>query len=91
MPTEVPINIPSKEFSDNEVQLKTKMIKLDQSNWVQWSCQMENYLTTRQYDDLLIPPTETQKENAKFKQKNSSALSLLWGCVSTELEGVLLD
>ncbi|MBW0470027.1 hypothetical protein O181_009742 [Austropuccinia psidii MF-1] len=91
MPTEVPTNIPSEESSDNEFHLKTKMIKLNQSNWVQWSCQMENYLTARQYDDLLMPPSETQKQNAKFKQKNSSALSLLWGCVSSELEGVLLD
>ncbi|MBW0471653.1 hypothetical protein O181_011368 [Austropuccinia psidii MF-1] len=91
MPTEVPIKIPSEESSDNDVHLKTKMIKLDQSNWVQWSCQMENYLTVRQYDDLLMPPSETQKQNAKFKQKNSSSLSLLWGCVRTELEGDLLD
>ncbi|MBW0478628.1 hypothetical protein O181_018343 [Austropuccinia psidii MF-1] len=91
MPTEVPIKIPSEGLSDNEVHLKTKMIKLDQSNWVQWSFQMENYLTARQYNDLLMPPSETQKKNAKFNQKNSSALSLLWGCVSTELEGVLLD
>ncbi|MBW0534762.1 hypothetical protein O181_074477 [Austropuccinia psidii MF-1] len=52
---------------------------------------MENYLTARQYNNLLMPPSETQKQNAKFKQKNSSALSLLWGCVSSELEGVLLD
>ncbi|MBW0467793.1 hypothetical protein O181_007508 [Austropuccinia psidii MF-1] len=91
MPTEVPINIPSEELLDDEVHLKTKMIKLNQSNWVQGSCQMENYLTARQHDNLLMPPSETQKQNAKFKQKNSSALSLLWRCVSSELEGVLLD
>ncbi|MBW0593118.1 hypothetical protein O181_132833 [Austropuccinia psidii MF-1] len=91
MPTEVPINILSKEFLDDEVHLKTKIIKLDQSNWVQWSCQMGTYLTAGQYDNLLMPPSETQKQNAKFKQKNSSAFSLLWGCISTELEGVLLD
>ncbi|MBW0479732.1 hypothetical protein O181_019447 [Austropuccinia psidii MF-1] len=91
MHTEVPINIPSEEFSDNEVHLKIKLIKLDQSNWVQWSCQMENYLAARQYDDLHMPPSETKNKNEKFKQKNSSDLSLLCGCVSTAPKGVLLD
>ncbi|MBW0478721.1 hypothetical protein O181_018436 [Austropuccinia psidii MF-1] len=91
MPTEVTINIPSEELSDDEVHLKAKMIKLDQSNWVQWSCQMENYLTARLYNNLLMQPSEIQKQNAKFKQKNSSALSLLWECISTELEEVILD
>ncbi|MBW0585594.1 hypothetical protein O181_125309, partial [Austropuccinia psidii MF-1] len=91
MPTEVEINIPIDESSDEEVHLKTKMIKLNPHNWVQWSCQMENYLTSRQFDDLLQPPSEATKVTPKFKQKNSSALLLLWGCVSTELEGVLLD
>ncbi|MBW0537431.1 hypothetical protein O181_077146 [Austropuccinia psidii MF-1] len=85
------IEIPIVDSSDEEVILKTKMIKLDTSNWVQWGCQMENYLTARQYDDLLMPASEEAKRSPKFRQKNSSALALLWGCVSTELEGVLLD
>ncbi|MBW0535214.1 hypothetical protein O181_074929 [Austropuccinia psidii MF-1] len=38
-----------------------------------------------------MPPSEETKRSSKFRQKNSSALSLLWGCVSSELEGVLLD
>ncbi|MBW0537300.1 hypothetical protein O181_077015 [Austropuccinia psidii MF-1] len=91
MLTEIGIPIPYEESSDDEIHLKTKMTVLDQTNWVQWSCQMENYLTARQYDDLLIPPTEETKHTSKFKQKNSSGLSLLWGCVSKELEGILLD
>ncbi|MBW0480304.1 hypothetical protein O181_020019 [Austropuccinia psidii MF-1] len=85
------IEIPVVDLSDEEVILKTKMIKLDTRNWVRWSCQMENYLTARQYDDLLMPASEEAKRSPKFRQKNSSALALLWGCVSTELEGVLLD
>ncbi|MBW0546423.1 hypothetical protein O181_086138, partial [Austropuccinia psidii MF-1] len=85
------IEIPIVDSSDEEVILKTKMIKPDTSNWVQWSCQMENYLTARRYNDLLIPPSEEVKRSPKFRQKNSSALALLWGCVRTELEGVLLD
>ncbi|MBW0477041.1 hypothetical protein O181_016756 [Austropuccinia psidii MF-1] len=52
---------------------------------------MENYLTARRYDDLLNAPLEEMQSTPKFKQKNSSALSLLWGCVSRELEGILLD
>ncbi|MBW0573243.1 hypothetical protein O181_112958 [Austropuccinia psidii MF-1] len=91
MPIESGIPIPIEESSDDEVHLKTKMIILNQNNWVQWSCQMENYLTARCYDDLLIAPSEEMKSTPKFKQKNSSALSLLWGCVSRELEGILLD
>ncbi|MBW0543292.1 hypothetical protein O181_083007 [Austropuccinia psidii MF-1] len=85
------IEIPIVDSSDEEVILKTKMIEPDTSNWVQWSCQMENYLTARRYNDLLIPPSEEVKRSPKFRQKNSSALALLCGCVSTELEGVLLD
>ncbi|MBW0461713.1 hypothetical protein O181_001428 [Austropuccinia psidii MF-1] len=85
------IEIPIVDSSDEEVILKTKIIKLDTSNWVQWSSQMENYLTARQYGDLLMPPSEEVKRSPEFRQKNSSALALLWGCVSTELEEVLLD
>ncbi|MBW0516787.1 hypothetical protein O181_056502 [Austropuccinia psidii MF-1] len=47
--TEIPIG----DSSDEEVILKTKMINLDTHNWVQWSCQMEHYLTARRYNDLL--------------------------------------
>ncbi|MBW0537576.1 hypothetical protein O181_077291 [Austropuccinia psidii MF-1] len=52
---------------------------------------MENYLTSRRFDNLLQPPSEATKVTPKFKQKNSSALLILWGFVSTELGGVLLD
>ncbi|MBW0542686.1 hypothetical protein O181_082401 [Austropuccinia psidii MF-1] len=89
--TGIGIEIPAGDSSDEEFILKTKMIKLDTHNWVQWSCQMENYLTARRYDDLFTPPSEETKRSSKFRQKNSSALALLWGCVSSELEGVLLD
>ncbi|MBW0553965.1 hypothetical protein O181_093680 [Austropuccinia psidii MF-1] len=85
------IEIPIVDSSDEEVILKTKMIKLDTRNWVQWSFQMEKYLTARQYNNLLTPPSEEAKRSPKFRQKNSSPLALLWECVSTELEGVLLD
>ncbi|MBW0535127.1 hypothetical protein O181_074842 [Austropuccinia psidii MF-1] len=72
------IEIPIVDSSDEEVILKTKMIKLDTSNWVQWSCQMENYLTARRYDNLLMPPSEEAKRSLEFRQKNSSSLALLW-------------
>ncbi|MBW0477038.1 hypothetical protein O181_016753 [Austropuccinia psidii MF-1] len=91
MPIKTGIPIPIEESSDNEVHLKTKIIILNQNNWVQWSCQMENYLTARWYDDLLNTPSEEMTSTPKFKQKNSSALSLLWGCISRELEGILLN
>ncbi|MBW0461003.1 hypothetical protein O181_000718 [Austropuccinia psidii MF-1] len=89
--TGIGIEIPIVDSSDEGVSLKTRMLKLDTHSWVQWSCQMENYLTARQYDDLLMPPFEEIKRSSKFRQKNSSALALLWGCVSPELEGVVLD
>ncbi|MBW0584648.1 hypothetical protein O181_124363 [Austropuccinia psidii MF-1] len=79
MPTEVEINIPVNESSDEEFHLKTKMIQLNPHNRVQWSCQMENYLTSRRFDNLLQPPSEATKVTPKSKQKNSSALLLLWG------------
>ncbi|MBW0554284.1 hypothetical protein O181_093999, partial [Austropuccinia psidii MF-1] len=89
--TGIGTEIPAGDSSDEEVILKTKMIKLDTHNWVQWSCQMEKYLTARQYNDLFTPPSEETKRCSKFRQKSSSALALLWGCVRSELEGVLLD
>ncbi|MBW0531098.1 hypothetical protein O181_070813 [Austropuccinia psidii MF-1] len=89
--TGIGTKIPIFNSSDEEVILKTKMINLDTHNWVQWSFQMENYLTARRYDDLFMPPSEETKRSSKFRQKNSSALALLWGCLSLELEGVLLD
>ncbi|MBW0507817.1 hypothetical protein O181_047532 [Austropuccinia psidii MF-1] len=91
MPTEVEINIPVNKSSYQEFHLKSKMIKLNPHNRVQWSCQMGKYLTSRRFDDLLQPPSEATKVTPKSKQKNSSDLLLLWGYVSAELEGLLLD
>ncbi|MBW0526752.1 hypothetical protein O181_066467 [Austropuccinia psidii MF-1] len=71
--------------------IKTKMVKLTRTNWVQWSFQFENFLISKGMDDLLEPPSQDVKETAKFKKKNSGALKLLWSSVSTEFEGVLLN
>ncbi|MBW0483822.1 hypothetical protein O181_023537 [Austropuccinia psidii MF-1] len=85
------IPIPYEVSSDDEIHLKTKMIILDQNNWVQWSFEMENYLTATRYNDLLNAPSEEVKRIPIFKQNNSSELSLLCGCVSRDLEGILLE
>ncbi|MBW0577058.1 hypothetical protein O181_116773 [Austropuccinia psidii MF-1] len=86
---EIPLDI-NDSSSDKEV-IKARMTKLTRTNWVQWSCQFENYLISKGMDDLLDPPTEDVKNTTKFKKRNGGALTLLWSSVSTEFEGVLLN
>ncbi|MBW0488905.1 hypothetical protein O181_028620 [Austropuccinia psidii MF-1] len=86
---EGPINV--KDSSSDEEVIKTRLLKLTRTNWVQWSCQFENYLISKGMDDLLEPPSQDVKETAKLKKKNSAALTLLWASVSTEFEGILLN
>ncbi|MBW0533865.1 hypothetical protein O181_073580, partial [Austropuccinia psidii MF-1] len=84
------IIIPDKDSSSDEEGFKSKIITLTRNNWVQWSCQLENYLVGRGQEGLLNPPSEVEKISPKYKKKNSGALSLLWTCVSPDLHGVLL-
>ncbi|MBW0555045.1 hypothetical protein O181_094760 [Austropuccinia psidii MF-1] len=86
---EVPLDV-NDASSDEEV-IKARMTKLTRTNWVQWSCQFENYLISKGMDDLLDPPTEDVKKTTKFRKRNGGALTLLWSSVSTEFEGVLLN
>ncbi|MBW0514072.1 hypothetical protein O181_053787 [Austropuccinia psidii MF-1] len=86
---EIPIDI--KDSSADEEVIKAKMTNLTRTNWVQWSCQFENYLISKGMDDLLDPPTKDVKKTSKFKKRNGGALTLLWSSVSTEFEGVLLN
>ncbi|MBW0593771.1 hypothetical protein O181_133486 [Austropuccinia psidii MF-1] len=44
-----------------------------------------------QADKLFTEATSETKQTAKFRKKNSSAISLLWSSVSTEFEGILLN
>ncbi|MBW0479737.1 hypothetical protein O181_019452 [Austropuccinia psidii MF-1] len=83
---ETTINV--KDSSSEEEVIKTRMAKLPRTNWVQWSCQVENYLISKGMDNLLQPPPNDLKETAKLKKKDSAALTLLWSSVSTEFEGV---
>ncbi|MBW0514371.1 hypothetical protein O181_054086 [Austropuccinia psidii MF-1] len=85
------ITMDTKESSLEEETIKAKMTKLTRTNWVQWSCQFENYLISKGMDDLLDPPSEDNKKTSKFKKKNNAALALLWPSVSTKVEGVLLN
>ncbi|MBW0553993.1 hypothetical protein O181_093708 [Austropuccinia psidii MF-1] len=66
------------------------MTKLTRTNWVQWSCQFENYLISKCMDNLLDPPSKDVKKTSKFKKRNCGALTLLWSRVRTEFEGVRL-
>ncbi|MBW0533619.1 hypothetical protein O181_073334 [Austropuccinia psidii MF-1] len=86
---EIPIDI--KDSSSDEEVIKAKMTKLTRTNWVQWSCQFENYLISKGMEDLLDPPTEDVKKTSKFRKRNGGSLTLLWSSVSTEFEGVLLN
>ncbi|MBW0580297.1 hypothetical protein O181_120012 [Austropuccinia psidii MF-1] len=86
---EIPIYI--KDSSSDKEVIKAKVTNLTHTNWVQWSCQFENYLISKGMEDLLDPPTEDVKNTSKFKKRNGGALNLLWSSVSTEFEGVLLN
>ncbi|MBW0461127.1 hypothetical protein O181_000842 [Austropuccinia psidii MF-1] len=87
---DISINIEDSSSSDEEV-IKTKLIKLTQTNWVQWSCQVGNYFISKGIDDLFIEPTDEPENNPKFRKKNSSAIALLWPSISLEFEGILLN
>ncbi|MBW0540827.1 hypothetical protein O181_080542 [Austropuccinia psidii MF-1] len=80
-----------KDSSSEEEVIKAKMIKLTRTNWVQWSCQFENFLISKGMKDIFDCPSEDTKKTLNFKKKNSRALTLLWSSVSTEFEGVLLN
>ncbi|MBW0497177.1 hypothetical protein O181_036892 [Austropuccinia psidii MF-1] len=80
-----------KDSSSDEEVIKAKMIKLTRTNWVQWSCQFENYLVSKGMDKLLDPPSGDVKKTIKFKKRNGAALTLLWSSVSTKFEGVLFN
>ncbi|MBW0539746.1 hypothetical protein O181_079461 [Austropuccinia psidii MF-1] len=86
---EIPLDINYSSL-DKEV-IKARMTKLTHTNWVQWSCQFENYLISKGMDNLLDPPSEDVKKTTKFKKRNGGALTLLWSSVSTKFEGVLLN
>ncbi|MBW0496150.1 hypothetical protein O181_035865 [Austropuccinia psidii MF-1] len=80
-----------KDSSSEEEVIKAKMVKLTRTNWVQWSCQLENFLISKGMEDVFDCPSEDTKKTINFKKKNSGALTLLWSSVSTEFEGVLLN
>ncbi|MBW0489671.1 hypothetical protein O181_029386 [Austropuccinia psidii MF-1] len=86
---EIPINI--EDSSSDEELIRTKLIKLTQTNWVQWSCQVENYFISKGIDDLFTAPTKEVKKTNKFRKKNSCAISLLWSSISPKFEGILLN
>ncbi|MBW0475980.1 hypothetical protein O181_015695 [Austropuccinia psidii MF-1] len=81
---------PVNQHSSDDEGYRTKIITLTRENWVQWSCQLENFLTGKGHEVLLSPPSESDKVSSKFKRQNSSALALLWTCVSPDLQGILL-
>ncbi|MBW0534329.1 hypothetical protein O181_074044 [Austropuccinia psidii MF-1] len=76
--------------SSDDEGYQTKIIVLTRDNWVQWSCQLENFLARKGHESLLSPPSDSDKLSPKFKKRNSSALALLWTCVAPELQGILL-
>ncbi|MBW0501545.1 hypothetical protein O181_041260 [Austropuccinia psidii MF-1] len=86
---QIPINI--EDFSSEEELIKKQLIKLTQKNWVQWSCEVENYFISKGMDDLFSAPTEDVKNTNKFREKNSCAISHLWSSISPEFEGILLN
>ncbi|MBW0481584.1 hypothetical protein O181_021299 [Austropuccinia psidii MF-1] len=86
---EIPINI--EDSSSDEELIRTKLIELTRKNWVQWSCQVENYFISKGMDDLFTVPTKEVKKTNRFRKKNSCAISLLWSSVSPEFEGILLN
>ncbi|MBW0547640.1 hypothetical protein O181_087355 [Austropuccinia psidii MF-1] len=76
--------------SSDDEGYQTKIIILTCDNWVQWSWELENFLAGKGHESLLSPPSDTDKVSLKLKKTNSSALALLWTCVSPELHGILL-
>ncbi|MBW0543075.1 hypothetical protein O181_082790, partial [Austropuccinia psidii MF-1] len=76
--------------SSDDEGYQTKIITLTRDKWVQWSCQLENFLVGKGNEDLLSPPSESDKISLKFKKRNGSALALLWTCVCSDMHGVLL-
>ncbi|MBW0534726.1 hypothetical protein O181_074441 [Austropuccinia psidii MF-1] len=85
------ISINNEDSSSGEEPIKTKLIKLTQTNWVQWSCQVENYFIRKGMDNLFSAPTEEVQNTNKFQKKNSCAIALLWSSISPEFEGILLN
>ncbi|MBW0485105.1 hypothetical protein O181_024820 [Austropuccinia psidii MF-1] len=85
-----PIQSTGDHSSSDDEGYQTKIIILTRENWVQWSCQLESFLTGKGHESLLSPPNDTDKVSLKFKKRNSSALALLWTCVAPELHGILL-
>ncbi|MBW0538503.1 hypothetical protein O181_078218 [Austropuccinia psidii MF-1] len=85
-----PIQPTGDHSSSNDKGYRTKIIILTRDNWVQWSCQLENFLAGKGHESLLSPPSDNDKVSLKFKKRNSSDLALLWTCVSPELQGILL-
>ncbi|MBW0496851.1 hypothetical protein O181_036566 [Austropuccinia psidii MF-1] len=85
---EIPMDV--KDSSSDKEVIKAKMTNLTHTNWVQWSCQFENYLIRKGIEDLLDPPTEDVKKTSKFKKRNGGALTLLWSSTSTEFEVVVI-
>ncbi|MBW0533514.1 hypothetical protein O181_073229 [Austropuccinia psidii MF-1] len=85
------VHHPENNKSSNENRIKTRIIQLDRSNWVQWSCQMKNYLKGCGYQELLHPPSDAAKITSKYECKNSAALAMLWTSVCNDLQGVLLE
>ncbi|MBW0501637.1 hypothetical protein O181_041352 [Austropuccinia psidii MF-1] len=85
------VHHPENDESADENQIKTRIIQLDRSNWVQWSCQMKNYLKGCGYQELLHPPSDAVKITSKYKCKNSAALAMLWTAVCDDVQGVLLE
>ncbi|MBW0514987.1 hypothetical protein O181_054702 [Austropuccinia psidii MF-1] len=76
--------------SSDDEGYQTKIITLTRDNWVKWSCQQENLLAGKGHENLLSPPSESDKIPLKFKKCNGSALALLWTCVCSDMHGVLL-
>ncbi|MBW0514749.1 hypothetical protein O181_054464 [Austropuccinia psidii MF-1] len=85
-----PIQSTGNHSSSDDEGYRTKIIVLTRDNWVQWSCQLENFLAGKGHKSLLSSPSDSEKVSLKFKKRNSSALALLWTCVAPELQGVLL-
>ncbi|MBW0529441.1 hypothetical protein O181_069156 [Austropuccinia psidii MF-1] len=84
-----PTNLLDEDSSD-ENQLKTKLIKLNRTNWVQWSCQTRSYMIGCGYQSLLKKPTDEEKISSRYIRRNGAALALLWNSVSIDLHGILL-
>ncbi|MBW0498279.1 hypothetical protein O181_037994, partial [Austropuccinia psidii MF-1] len=86
---DTPSNV--KDSSSEEELIKAKMAKLTRTNWVQWSCQFENFLISKGMEDLFDFPSDDTKKTTNLKKMNSGALTLLCSSLSAEFEGVLLN